>query len=267
VVTDAAIRDMEDMSSLVYSFAGITVLDEANVPLPIAAQGGGIRADTRDRASLFPISVSLNPRHCRTDAATGINPHKFPASTNTTIYTPVPLALGRLHPDITEKMLANLDKNAILTAYENSGTDFQPMKLGHRSRTPKTEAYPPLLAGRCQGKNLLRSHGTIHTRVRGKDGGHPVAATKDQGDQPKSLGPSHEGDEVFIHPGARRPIYDLPGMIIIPRSSRLKFCDCSYNSMHKLPRFVEHKGLDLFREGRQSLLLLLKKQLVPRLHR
>jgi hypothetical protein len=38
-------------------------------------------------------------------------------------------------------MLANSDKNAILTAYENSGTDFQPMKLGHRSRTPKTEAY------------------------------------------------------------------------------------------------------------------------------
>ncbi|CAJ1933213.1 unnamed protein product [Cylindrotheca closterium] len=151
---NAATSELFDVTSDVYEFTSLHVID--NMGQAIATgPGPGLPAPFRAAATYFQIELRLVPRLCSLQTDIGIDPTKFPPSSNRAVYVPVPRVQNQMDVSITRQMVMDqAHHKEIIAAMAALGEEFS-MRAATRDGEPDTKSGP---SNRSQRPNSKRSN-------------------------------------------------------------------------------------------------------------
>ncbi|CAJ1966312.1 unnamed protein product, partial [Cylindrotheca closterium] len=137
---NAATSELFDVTSDVYKFTSLHVID--NMGHAIATgPGPGLPAPLRAAATYFRIELRLVPRLCSLQTDIGIDPTKFPPSSNRAVYVPVPRVQNQMDVSITRQMVTDQAYHKeIIAAMAALGEEFS-MRAATRDGEPDNKAY------------------------------------------------------------------------------------------------------------------------------
>ncbi|CAJ1934646.1 unnamed protein product, partial [Cylindrotheca closterium] len=137
---NAATSELFDVTSDVYEFASLHVIDNTGQAIA-TGPGPGLPAPFRAAATYFRIELRLVPRLCSLRTDIGINPTKFPPSSNRAVYVPVPRVQNQMDVSITRQMIMDqAHHKEIIAAMAALGEEFS-MRAATRDGEPDNEAY------------------------------------------------------------------------------------------------------------------------------
>ncbi|CAJ1958077.1 unnamed protein product [Cylindrotheca closterium] len=137
---NAATSKLFDVTSDVYEFTSLHVID--NMGQAIATgPGPGLPAPFRAAATYFRIELRLVPRLCSLQTDIGIDPTKFPPSSNRAVYVPVPRVQNQMDVSITRQMVMDqAHHKEIIAAMAALGEEFS-MRAATRDGEPDNDVY------------------------------------------------------------------------------------------------------------------------------
>ncbi|CAJ1929884.1 unnamed protein product [Cylindrotheca closterium] len=109
---------------------------------PIATgPGPGLPAPLRADGTYFRIELRLVPRLCSLRTDIGIDPTKFPPSSNRAVYVPVPRVQNQMDVSITHQMLTDQAHHKEIIAAMLAFREEFLMRAATRDGEPDNEAY------------------------------------------------------------------------------------------------------------------------------